>query len=233
VIETARTEFLRWVPNTRERRRMALRRSPLVRPKPAASFHGWRFPGSGCCARCAAARRELLSRRGPLSARAVPAVVVSGAHPARQPCVSHSVPPCSAGRAAVAALSAVVPYRRSPLPIPAWARSVQSSGITSPERLAGCLSPPIRCSQIRRGSQHKHPAQPGAISRCNQIFTACSAQAEPTVATLPAGGRAGTRQRCRGYRDVMTTTSDPAAYFGRQVRKERTARGWNLHDFGR
>jgi hypothetical protein len=30
----------------------------------------------------------------------------------------------------------------------------------------------------------------------------------------------------------MTTTSDPAAYFGRQVRKERTARGWNLHDFG-
>jgi hypothetical protein len=30
----------------------------------------------------------------------------------------------------------------------------------------------------------------------------------------------------------MTTTSDPAAYFGRQVRKERTARGWNLHEFG-
>jgi len=29
----------------------------------------------------------------------------------------------------------------------------------------------------------------------------------------------------------MTTTSDPAAYFGRQVRKERTACGWNLHDF--
>lgn len=30
----------------------------------------------------------------------------------------------------------------------------------------------------------------------------------------------------------MTATSDPAAYFGRQVRKERTARGWNLHEFG-
>jgi transcriptional regulator with XRE-family HTH domain len=30
----------------------------------------------------------------------------------------------------------------------------------------------------------------------------------------------------------MTTSSDPAAYFGRQVRKERTARGWSLHDFG-
>ena len=30
----------------------------------------------------------------------------------------------------------------------------------------------------------------------------------------------------------MTTTSDPAAYFGRQVRKERTRRGWDLHEFG-
>jgi ribosome-binding protein aMBF1 (putative translation factor) len=30
----------------------------------------------------------------------------------------------------------------------------------------------------------------------------------------------------------MATSSDPAAYFGRQVRKERTARGWNLHEFG-
>ncbi len=30
----------------------------------------------------------------------------------------------------------------------------------------------------------------------------------------------------------MATTSDPAAYFGRQVGKERTARGWNLHEFG-
>lgn len=30
----------------------------------------------------------------------------------------------------------------------------------------------------------------------------------------------------------MTTTSDPVAYFGRQVRKERMARGWNLHEFG-
>jgi Domain of unknown function (DUF5753)/Helix-turn-helix domain len=30
----------------------------------------------------------------------------------------------------------------------------------------------------------------------------------------------------------MTTTSDPAAYFGRQVRKERTRRGWDLQEFG-
>ncbi len=30
----------------------------------------------------------------------------------------------------------------------------------------------------------------------------------------------------------MATSSDPAAYFGRQVRKERTARGWSLHEFG-
>ena len=30
----------------------------------------------------------------------------------------------------------------------------------------------------------------------------------------------------------MTTTSDPAAYFGRQVGKERTRRGWDLHEFG-
>jgi hypothetical protein len=30
----------------------------------------------------------------------------------------------------------------------------------------------------------------------------------------------------------MTTTSDPVAHFGRQARKERTARGWNLHEFG-
>lgn len=52
------------------------------------------------------------------------------------------------------------------------------------------------------------------------------------LARLPAASGAGTRQPCRGYRDIMTTTSDPAAYFGRQVRKERTARGWNLHEFG-
>jgi hypothetical protein len=30
----------------------------------------------------------------------------------------------------------------------------------------------------------------------------------------------------------MKAASDPAAYFGRQVRKERTAHGWNLHEFG-
>jgi hypothetical protein len=30
----------------------------------------------------------------------------------------------------------------------------------------------------------------------------------------------------------MATSSDPAAYFGRQVRKERMARGWSLHEFG-
>src|SRR5258707_6166290 len=53
-----------------------------------------------------------------------------------------------------------------------------------------------------------------------------------SAAMLPVGGQAGTRQACQGYRDIMTTTSDPAAYFGRQVRKERTARGWNLHEFG-
>jgi hypothetical protein len=30
----------------------------------------------------------------------------------------------------------------------------------------------------------------------------------------------------------MTTLSDPAAYFGRQVRKARRSRGWSLHEFG-
>jgi hypothetical protein len=41
-----------------------------------------------------------------------------------------------------------------------------------------------------------------------------------------------TIQPGQGYRDDVATTSDPAAYFGRQVRKERTARGRSLHDFG-
>ncbi len=49
---------------------------------------------------------------------------------------------------------------------------------------------------------------------------------------LPARRGDATWQRCWDYRDVMTTNSDPAAYFGRQVRKARTARGWSLHDFG-
>jgi transcriptional regulator with XRE-family HTH domain len=30
----------------------------------------------------------------------------------------------------------------------------------------------------------------------------------------------------------MTTSSDPVAYFGRQVRKSRREHGWNLHEFG-
>jgi hypothetical protein len=30
----------------------------------------------------------------------------------------------------------------------------------------------------------------------------------------------------------MTTTSDPAAYFGKQVRKERKAQGWSIYEFG-
>jgi hypothetical protein len=30
----------------------------------------------------------------------------------------------------------------------------------------------------------------------------------------------------------MTTSSDPAAYFGRQVRKARRVHGWTLHEFG-
>jgi transcriptional regulator with XRE-family HTH domain len=30
----------------------------------------------------------------------------------------------------------------------------------------------------------------------------------------------------------MTTSSDPAAYFGRQVRKARRSHGWSLQEFG-
>jgi Domain of unknown function (DUF5753) len=30
----------------------------------------------------------------------------------------------------------------------------------------------------------------------------------------------------------MTTSSDPVAYFGRQVRKARLSHGWSLHEFG-
>jgi hypothetical protein len=74
------------------------------------------------------------------SGAAVPvvlAVAVSGARLARRPCVSLLVLPGSAVRAAVAARPAFWPYRRSPLLVPAWSGAGQSSGITSPKRLAG------------------------------------------------------------------------------------------------
>jgi len=58
-----------------------------------------------------------------------------------------------------------------------------------------------------------------------------------TLRQMPTGNVARSRldrdwQRCLIYGDFMKTTSNPAAYFGRQVRKERTEqrKGW-FHEF--
>jgi hypothetical protein len=80
-----------------------------------------------------------------------PCPSVSGARRRRQPCVWLLVLPGSAVRAAVATVPAVLPYGRSPLPVRARSQWIQSSGITSPERLAGRPSPPLCSSQIRAG----------------------------------------------------------------------------------
>lgn len=149
-----------------------LRRSPSCRYfMPQDSFRCLLLPGCACRAYRAAAWRGPLSPRDLLSALAVLAVVVSGALLPRPPGGFWLVLPCSAVRAAVAAFPAVVPYRPSPLPIPAWSRSGQSWDITSPERLAGWQSPPFHCSKYVGDRQHKQPGQRTAISRCNQILT--------------------------------------------------------------
>lgn len=120
------------------RRKLLLRRSPFVPVlMPQDSFRCLLLPGCACRLRRAAMGRGLLSLRDLLSARAVLAVVVSGALLPRPPCGSWLVLPCSAVRAAVAAFPAVVSYRPSPLPIPAWSRSGQSWDITSPSDSQG------------------------------------------------------------------------------------------------
>jgi len=101
------------------------------------SFRCLLLPGCACRVSRAAVWRGLLSRRDLLSARVVLAVVVSGALLPLPLCGSWLVLPCSAVRAAAAAFPAVVPYRPSPLPIPAWSRSGQSWDITYPNDSQG------------------------------------------------------------------------------------------------
>lgn len=137
--------------------------------------HRWCFPGCGCCARCAAVRRGPRSLPGPRCVRAVLAVAVSGARLARRPCGSARVLPGSAAGAAGAAPDACRPGWHSPSSALAWPGSCRSWDITSPRRLAGVditSVPLLAKTGWERNDTHR--AQPGAISRCNQILTVCS-----------------------------------------------------------
>lgn len=87
-----------------------------------------------------------------------------------------------------------------------------------------------RYRQLSRTSSSRDAGSPGRSCADDAAFRAIGDTRRAGNVARSRSHRG--RQRCRGYRDVMTTTSDPAAYFGRQVRKERTARGWNLHEFG-
>jgi hypothetical protein len=99
---------------------------PRLRSRPPPC-HGWCFPVRWYCVRCAAVRQERLSLRDLRSAPVVPAFPASGARRPRRPCGLSPFPHHSAVRGT---LSADLPYRHSPLPIPNGGRALSSWGIT-------------------------------------------------------------------------------------------------------